>query len=121
MLKAEPRSTLLNVASRSRKGCTAVIPAHPDMNISYEVLGDRLARLRRNRGLSKTDLAGRLRVTVTSICYWAQGRTPPRPAPLPALADLLGTSPTHTLSRASAPGGDHPPATLGPLTRQIPD
>ena len=47
-----------------------MIPAHPDMAISYEVLGHRLARLRRSQGLSKTDLADRLGVTVTSICYW---------------------------------------------------
>src|SRR3546814_12671433 len=52
-------------------------------------------------------LAGRLGVTVTSICYWEQGRSRPRLARLQALADLLGTSPTALLSRDSAPGGDH--------------
>ena len=46
-------------------------------------------------------------VTVTSICYWEQGRSRPRLARLQALADLLGTSPTELLSRDSAPGGDH--------------
>lgn len=84
-----------------------MILAHLDNGLTYEVLGDRLARLRRARGYSKTDLADRLGVTVTSICYWEQGRSRPRLARLQALADLLGTSPTELLSRDSAPGGDH--------------
>jgi len=74
---------------------------------SFEVLGERLARLRRARGFSKTDLADRLGVTVTSICYWEQGRSRPRLARLHELADLLGTTPTELLSRDSAPGSDH--------------
>lgn len=79
----------------------------PNGRLAYEVLGDRLARLRRARGLSKTDLAGRLGVTVTSICYWEQGRSRPRLARLQSLAELLGTSPAELLSRDSAPGADH--------------
>ncbi|MGH6694242.1 helix-turn-helix domain-containing protein [Sphingopyxis sp.] len=84
-----------------------MIHAHPDSGTRYEVLGDRLARLRQARGLSKTDIADRLGVTVTSICYWEQGRSRPRLARLQALADLLGTSPTELLSRDSAPSNDH--------------
>ena len=84
-----------------------MIHAPPDSSRPYELLGDRLARLRRAKGLSKTDLAGRLGVTVTSICYWEQGRSRPRLARLQSLADLLGTSPTELLSRDSAPGSDH--------------
>ena len=72
----------------------------------FEGLGDRLARLRRTRGLSKTDLADRLGVTVTSICYWEQGRSRPRVARLQALSDLLGTTPADLLSRGSVPGSD---------------
>jgi transcriptional regulator with XRE-family HTH domain len=74
---------------------------------SFEVLGERLARLRRAQGLSKTDLADRLGVTVTSICYWEQGRSRPRLARLHELAAMLGTTPTELLSRDSAPSGDH--------------
>lgn len=74
---------------------------------SLEVLGERLARLRQARGLSKTDVADRLGVTVTSICYWEQGRSRPRLARLHALADLLGTTPAELLSRGTPPGGDH--------------
>ena len=100
-----------------------MIHAHRDDNARYdtryEVLGDRLARLRRGRGLSKTDLAGRLGVTVTSICYWEQGRSRPRLARLQALADLLGTSPTELLSRDSAPGGDHLADLVGRMRAEI--
>ncbi|MBO9698163.1 MAG: helix-turn-helix transcriptional regulator [Sphingopyxis sp.] len=84
-----------------------MIEAYPDSSASYEILGDRLARLRRAKGFSKTDLAGRLGVTVTSICYWEQGRSRPRLARLQALAEILGTSPTELLSRDGAPGSDH--------------
>lgn len=83
-----------------------MIHDHPDSS-TFEVLGDRLARLRRAQGFSKTDLADRLGVTVTSICYWEQGRSRPRLARLHELAALLGTTPTELLSRDSAPGGDH--------------
>lgn len=83
-----------------------MIHAHPDSSTLYEMLGDRLARLRRAKGFSKTDLADRLGVTVTSICYWEQGRSRPRLARLQALAEILGTSPTELLSRDNAPGGD---------------
>ncbi|MBE1527433.1 transcriptional regulator with XRE-family HTH domain [Sphingopyxis sp. OAS728] len=83
-----------------------MIHDHPD-GPTFEVLGERLARLRRAKGLSKTDLADQLGVTVTSICYWEQGRSRPRLARLHELAALLGTSPTELLSRDSAPGGDH--------------
>ncbi|MBA4752046.1 MAG: helix-turn-helix transcriptional regulator [Sphingopyxis sp.] len=84
-----------------------MIHALPDSSTGHEPLGGRLARLRQARGYSKTDLADRLGVTVTSICYWEQGRSRPRLARLQALADLLGTSPTELLSRDSAPGHDH--------------
>lgn len=73
----------------------------------FEGLGDRLARLRRTKGFSKTDLAERLGVTVTSICYWEQGRSRPRLARLQELADLLGTSPAELLSPDRTPGRDH--------------
>ena len=72
----------------------------------FETLGDRLARLRRAKGFSKTDVAARLGVTITSICYWEQGRSRPRIARLHALAALLDTSPAELFSQASAPTGD---------------
>ena len=84
----------------------ALLDAAPD-GADFEGLGDRLARLRRARGFSKTDLADRLGVTVTSICYWEQGRSRPRLARLQTLAELLGTTPAELLRRDSAPGSDH--------------
>ena len=83
-----------------------MIHDHPDSS-TFEVLGDRLARLRRARGFSKTDLADRLGVTVTSICYWEQGRSRPRLARLQQLSQLLDASPAELLAQDSTPGGDH--------------
>ncbi|HWT42352.1 MAG TPA: helix-turn-helix transcriptional regulator, partial [Sphingopyxis sp.] len=66
-----------------------MIHAPFDGTPGFETLGDKLARLRRARGLSKTDLAERLGVTATSICYWEQGRSRPRLARLQQLSQLL--------------------------------
>lgn len=74
---------------------------------NFDRLGDHLSRMRRLKGFSKTDLAERLGVTVTSICYWEQGRSRPRLARLQQLAELLGTTPAELLSRDTSPGGDH--------------
>jgi transcriptional regulator with XRE-family HTH domain len=84
-----------------------MIHAPFDAVTSYETLGDKLTRLRRAKGLSKTDLAGRLGVTATSICYWEQGRSRPRLARLQALSQLLDVSPAELLAPDGAPGGDH--------------
>jgi transcriptional regulator with XRE-family HTH domain len=84
-----------------------MIHAPLDDNTSFEELGDRLARLRRAKGLSKTNVADLLGVTVASICYWEQGRSRPRLARLHELAALLDTSPVELLGHESAPG-DHP-------------
>ena len=84
-----------------------MIHAPFDGTPGFETLGDKLARLRRAKGLSKTDLAERLGVTATSICYWEQGRSRPRLARLHELAALLGTSATMLLSYDSEPGSGH--------------
>ncbi|OHD05705.1 helix-turn-helix domain-containing protein [Sphingopyxis sp. RIFCSPHIGHO2_12_FULL_65_19] len=73
----------------------------------FETLGDKLTRLRRAKGLSKTDLAEQLGVTATSICYWEQGRSRPRLARLQELSQLLGASPAELLSQDSIRTGDH--------------
>lgn len=84
-----------------------MIHAPFDGTPGFETLGDKLARLRRARGFSKTDLAERLGVTATSICYWEQGRSRPRLARLQQLSQLLDASPAELLAQDSAPGGDH--------------
>ena len=74
-----------------------MIHAQLEGSTDDDMLGERLARLRRARGLSKSDLAGQLGVTATSICYWEQGRSRPRLARIEALAALLGTSPAELI------------------------
>lgn len=74
-----------------------MIHAQLEGSTDYNMLGDRLARLRRAKGLSKSDLAEQLGVTATSICYWEQGRSRPRLARIEALAALLGTSPAELI------------------------
>lgn len=81
-------------------------PPHVDGPAQYETLGARLERLRKVRGLSKTALANRLGITPTSICYWEQGRSRPRPALLSAVAEILGLSPADLLGEAPGPDGD---------------
>ena len=54
-----------------------------------ESFGQRVARLRKARQWTQADLAKRLGVTETSVCYWEQGRSRPRTARLQSLAELL--------------------------------
>ncbi len=68
---------------------------------ALETLGARLARLRRTQGLSKTDLADRLAISVTAICHWEQDRSRPKAARLQALAQLFGVSTADLLSGES--------------------
>lgn len=55
-----------------------------------ETLGERLARLRRARGLTQGEVADRLGVTVATISYWEHDRSRPKAARLQSLALLLG-------------------------------
>lgn len=55
-----------------------------------ETTGERIARLRKQKLLTQSELARRLGVTVTSVCYWEQDRSRPKAARLDSLATLLG-------------------------------
>lgn len=70
---------------------------------SAEAFGARLARLRRGQGLSKTDVAEHLGISITAICHWEQDRSRPRSARLNALADLFGVSTVELLGEQRAP------------------
>lgn len=72
-----------------------------------ETLGARLARLRRTQGLSKTDVADRLGISVTAICHWEQDRSRPKSARLQALSQLLGLSTADLLSPEGPPGSQN--------------
>lgn len=70
-----------------------------------ETLGARLARLRRARGLSKTDVAERLAISITAICHWEQDRSRPKTARLQALSQLFGVPATDLLNGESPTSG----------------
>lgn len=57
-----------------------------------ELLPERLARLRRMRGLSRSELAERAKVSKPTVWAWETGRTAPRRSSLAALARALGVS-----------------------------
>ena len=71
---------------------------------AIETLGTRLARLRRMQGLSKTDVADRLGISITAICHWEQDRSRPQAARLQALSQLFGVSTADLLSDDDTPG-----------------
>ncbi len=54
--------------------------------------GARLRQLRRTRGLSQTDLAARLNVSVPAISAWEKDRARPRHSRIAALGRILGVS-----------------------------
>lgn len=71
--------------------------------------GARLRQLRRTRGLSQTDLAARLNVSVPAISAWEKGRARPRHSRIAALGRILGVSDLDLL------GQGHGAATPDPL------
>ncbi len=57
-----------------------------------ETFGARLRRLRVTRGLSQTQLAAALNISVPAVSGWEKDRARPRHGRLAALGDLLGVS-----------------------------
>lgn len=78
----------------------------PAINIAqdFETFGARLARLRRGLGLSKTDVADHLGISITAICHWEQDRSRPKSARLQTLADLFGITTAELLAKGNMPG-----------------
>jgi transcriptional regulator with XRE-family HTH domain len=60
--------------------------------ISHEKAGQRIAALRKNKGLTQEKLAEVLNVTGQAVSKWEKGNTLPDVSLLPALARVLGTS-----------------------------
>ena len=79
-----------------------------------ESVGQRIGRLRKARQWTQADLATRLGVTETSVCYWQQDRSRPRTARLQSLASLLGTTVAVLLGRELAD-----PANLGDMVARM--
>lgn len=80
-------------------------PIEPDTDATSaaESFGARLARLRRGQGLSKTDVAEHMGISITAICHWEQDRSRPKSARLKDLAGLLGVSTTELLAEHTGP------------------
>lgn len=79
------------------------IEHHHKERSTAEMFGARLARLRRSQGLSKTDVADHLGISITAICHWEQDRSRPKSARLNALSELFGVSTAELLGEQSAP------------------
>lgn len=57
-------------------------------------LPDRVRQLRREKGLSRTELAHRAGACLDALAKWESGRTTPKPEKLAALAAALGVEPS---------------------------
>lgn len=68
-----------------------------------EEFGDRLRRLRKERGLSLADIADRLGVSKPTVWAWEHGKARPVERRLAALAESLGVTPGGLEPAASGP------------------
>lgn len=60
--------------------------------IENQSLGQRIAALRKGRGLTQDEVAGRLGITAQAVSKWENGATCPDISLLPELADMLGVT-----------------------------
>ncbi len=65
-----------------------------ELNAVIEML-DRVELLRRERGISKTDMYTQSRTSSSAISQWRTGRTQPSQTSISNLAKVLGTSPEY--------------------------
>lgn len=77
-----------------------------------EALGQRINRLRRDRGMTLADVASKLGVSKPTVWAWEKGKARPLPERLDAIAAVLGVAPEE-LAEAEA--------SLGPLAEIIED
>lgn len=66
----------------------------------------KLQELREAAGLSKSEVARRLSVDLSTVCHWERGAAVPRTDKLPALADMLGCSIDNLFGREPQTGSD---------------
>ena len=76
-------------------------------------MGERIAQLRRNKGLSQATLAQALSLSTSTIAMYEQGRREPSVSTIIALADTLGVTIDYLLI-------GQPPATIIPHDSLIP-
>ena len=68
------------------------------------MLGERIALLRRSRGLSQAELARRLKISPSAMGMYEQGRREPSVQILVQLAAALGVTTDYLLTGIPAPG-----------------
>ena len=56
------------------------------------IIGQRIAELRKNKGLTQAELADRIGVSHQAVSQWERSETLPDILTLPALAEILGES-----------------------------
>ena len=72
------------------------------------MLGERIGALRRARGMSQAELAGRLGISASAMGMYEQGRREPSVQTVVALARELEVSTDFLLTGKSAPPGQDP-------------
>lgn len=94
-------ATLSAAQLRSAVGQEPDLPARPP---SYPdgSFGARLQRLRAERGLSQSQIAGKLGVSKPTVWAWEHGKARPAGERIGALAEALGVSPAELLSDPNA-------------------
>lgn len=84
--------------------------------LAEETLGERIVALRKQQGLTLTELARRLAVSKPTVWAWEQGKARPIDSRLPALAEALGVQISELQATAVDTGTD---AVLARARRQI--
>ena len=69
-------------------------PLSPEQRQSNAALGKRIASIRKERGFTQVELAGRIGISQAAISNYESGRLRPHPELLRSLADLLESLPT---------------------------
>lgn len=83
-------------------------------------MGDRLARIRRDRGFSQADLAEKLGVTQANVSDYERGRYVPNADTIVQLAQILGVSADQLLGlKPSKTNGPRPPRRVAKRLEQI--
>jgi DNA-binding XRE family transcriptional regulator len=86
--------------------------------------GHRLASLRKEAGLSQTELASAVGVSQQTVAYWETAATPPRSDVLPKMAkalgvrveDILSDTPIHAVRKPGPVGKLQVPAVRAPFS-----
>jgi transcriptional regulator with XRE-family HTH domain len=104
-------SAALSAAQLRAEPSSVDIPSRAE-----EDFGERIRRLRKERGLSLADIADRLGVSKPTVWAWEHGKSRPVESRLTGLADALGVTPG-----GLEPGAATPPELIERARRRIAD